>query len=270
VRASNLAGAITRTIGPFIPASKTADQNLRMALPALSASERREVIAQVWENLGRTAGELVHLDRLRETGTGPGFRVTGWENVLAATTNGPCLFLTGHFGNWEIAPLAAQARGVETAIMYRASNNQLVDQMIVGLRRAAFGGSLQMFPKGAPGAMAAYRHVLKGGYLGFLNDQKLDNGIAAPFFGRDAMTAPAIATFSLKLNRPIIPVHVLREAPARLEVIFEPALPRPASGDTEADILALTTSANECIERWVRARPGAWLWLHRRWPKDAR
>jgi len=24
---------------------------------------------------------------------------------------------------------------------------------------------------------------------------------------------------------------------------------------------------NDTIERWVRAKPESWLWLHRRWPK---
>jgi KDO2-lipid IV(A) lauroyltransferase len=269
VRASNFAGGVARILGRFIPASKTADKNLAMALPALTAAERRKIIGEVWENMGRTVGELVHLGSLKQTASGPGFHITGWEHMEAAMAQAPCLIFTGHIGNWEIPPLAALAHGVEVAFMYRAASNPLVDKMILGLRQAAFHGRVKMFPKGAVGAMAAYRHVSKGGVLGFLNDQKLDNGIAVPFFGRDAMTAPALASFALKMHRPVVPVYVVREAPARLHVIFEPALPMPASGNREADILALTTSTNECIERWVRERPGAWLWLHRRWPKGA-
>jgi KDO2-lipid IV(A) lauroyltransferase len=101
-----------------------------------------------------------------------------------------------------------------------------------------------------------------------LNDQKLDNGIAVPFFGRDAMTAPALASFALKFRCPIIPVHVVREGPARLHVICEPPLTLPESGDKQADVLALTTETNRILERWIREKPGSWLWLHRRWPKN--
>ena len=42
----------------------------------------------------------------------------------------------------------------------------------------------------------------------------------------------------------------------------------PRSGDRNVDILALMTEVNRHIETWIRARPGDWLWLHRRWPKD--
>jgi KDO2-lipid IV(A) lauroyltransferase len=38
------------------------------------------------------------------------------------------------------------------------------------------------------------------------------------------------------------------------------------SGDIVADTLALMTSVNRAIERWVRERPEHWFWLHRRWP----
>jgi KDO2-lipid IV(A) lauroyltransferase len=29
----------------------------------------------------------------------------------------------------------------------------------------------------------------------------------------------------------------------------------------------MMTAVSAEIERWVRADPGRWLWLHRRWPK---
>ena len=35
----------------------------------------------------------------------------------------------------------------------------------------------------------------------------------------------------------------------------------------EADIIAVTRMANGYLERWIRAQPESWLWLHKRWPK---
>ncbi|MBV9758790.1 MAG: lauroyl acyltransferase, partial [Alphaproteobacteria bacterium] len=37
-------------------------------------------------------------------------------------------------------------------------------------------------------------------------------------------------------------------------------------GDRTADIATLTRAVNATLERWIRARPEGWLWLHRRWP----
>ncbi len=267
--ASNVAGTVARWIGPLLGVSRTADKNLAAAMPEIDAAGRQKIIAEVWENLGRTVAELAHIGNLRETARGPGYRVTGWEHVAAALPDGagPSLILTGHIGNWEMIPPAAFARGMDLAFMYRAASNPLVDNMILKLREANFQRRVIMFAKGASGARGAYAHLMRGGHLGLLNDQKLDNGIAAPFFGRDAMTAPALASFALKFRCPVFPVHVVREGPARLNVIFEAPIPLPDTGDKQADVLALTTTANAILERWIREVPGSWLWLHRRWPK---
>jgi KDO2-lipid IV(A) lauroyltransferase len=267
--ASNLGGAVARAVGPLIPVSKVADRNLIAAMPELDAPARRLVVREVWENLGRTVAELAHIGNLRETASGPGYRVTGWEHVAAALPNGgPSLVLTGHIGNWEIIPPAMHERGHDLAFMYRAASNPLVDDIILRLREANFQRKVTMFAKGAAGARGAYAHLMRKGHLGLLNDQKLDNGVAVPFFGRDAMTAPALASFALKFRCPVFPVHVVREGPARLHVIIEPPMALPDSGNREADILSLTADANRFLERWIRERPGAWLWLHRRWPKN--
>jgi KDO2-lipid IV(A) lauroyltransferase len=74
---------------------------------------------------------------------------------------------------------------------------------------------------------------------------------------------------ALRFGCPVLPAQVERLGPARLRVVFdEPIIARP-TGDRQADIAALTTQVNVCVERWVRARPEQWLWLHRRWPDGA-
>ena len=266
--ASNLAGRVAGAIGPLIPVSNVADRNLRMAIPEMSNAERRVTIRQVWENLGRTVAELPHMGELHETESGPGFRISGWEHVEAALQGGgPSLFLTGHFGNWEILPLACYARGMDLAFLYRAAGNPLVDDMIQQMRNTNIGRKVTMFAKGGAGARGAYAHLTRKGHLAMLIDQKLNNGIAVPFFGQSAMTAPALASFALRFRCPIFPVHVVREGPARLHVIFEAPLILPDSGNKEADVLTVMTAANQILERWIRGVPGAWLWLHNRWPK---
>ena len=267
--ASRIGGAVAGAIGPLIPTSKIADKNLRLAMPELSAAQRQTIIKECWQNLGQTAAELVHIGEIKETESGPGYKFIGWEeHVVPVLKSGrPSIFITGHIGNWEITPPAAFARGINVGFMYRAASNPLVNNMILRLREGKSGHKLTMFPKGGAGARAAYGHLLKGGTLGLLVDQKLDTGIAAPLFGHEAMTMDAMASFALKFRCPVFPVHVVRVAPARLHIICEPPMPLPDSGDKAANALALTTAMNQTLERWIREKPGAWLWLHRRWPK---
>ncbi len=267
--ASNLGGLVARSIGPLIPVSNVADQNLRDAMPELTRAGRRKIVREVWDNLGRTAAELTHIGELRETASGPGYQLTGWEHVAGALKNGgPSIFFTGHIGNWEIAPPAAFGQGVDVGFMYRAASNPLVNGMIQRLREAKFRRKITMFPKGDAGARAAFAHMGRKRHLGILIDQKLDNGIAVPFFGRPAMTAPALASFALRFRCPVFPFHVVRTGPARLHIICDPPMTLPDSGDHDADVLALTGAANDILECWIREKPGAWLWLHHRWPKN--
>jgi Kdo2-lipid IVA lauroyltransferase/acyltransferase len=268
--ASKLGGGVARAIGPLIPVSKIADKNLRMAMPELDQAQRRRIVKEVWENLGHTAAELARIGDLHQTASGPGYFVTGWEEHVAPALakGGPAIFFTGHIGNWEIIPPAAFSRGVDIGFMYRAASNSLVNDTILKLREANFRRKVVMFPKGGAGARQAYAHMTRGQHLGLLVDQKLDNGISVPFFGIPAMTAPAMASFALKFKCPVLPVHVVRVGPARLNVVCEAPLALPDTGDKEQDVLALTTEMNRTLEKWIREKPGAWLWLHRRWPRE--
>jgi Kdo2-lipid IVA lauroyltransferase/acyltransferase len=105
-----------------------------------------------------------------------------------------------------------------------------------------------------------------GRALCMLVDQKMNDGIPVPFFGRDAMTAPALAMLALRHDCAVVPIRMQRIHGAHFRLITEPPLPLPRSGDKEADRRALMVEVNATVERWVRERPEQWLWLHRRWP----
>ena len=266
--ASNLGGVLARTIGPLLPVTRTGDANLRLVMPELDAPSRRRVLRDVWDNLGRTAAELPHIAQLERTASGPGWEIEGAEAVeQLARDGGPSILFSGHIGNWELLPKAAGDFGIKMSSFYRAASNPEVDALIMQLRQSAVGEGVQNFAKGSQGARAALAHLGKAGHLGMLIDQKMNDGLAVPFFGRMAMTAPAAAAFALRYRCKVIPAHVERIGPARLRLVAEPSMVLPDTGDRQADLLTLTTEMNAILERWIRARPGEWLWLHRRWPK---
>ena len=267
VRASNLGGWIARTVGPALRVSRVAEANLRHCLPTLSAPERRRTIRAVWDNLGRTSAELPHLASFRATALGPGWELSGGEH-LAALGGSQALFFSGHFGNWELfLPIAAQL-GLPVAGFYRAASNPTANAVIQGMRRRALGADAALFAKGAAGSRAALRHLRAGGSLGLLMDQKMNDGLPVPFFGRMAMTATALGTMAVRFGCPIMPVRVERIAAARFRLVCEPPLPTVLTGVTQTDVYTVTEAVNRTLERWIRADPGAWLWLHRRWPKS--
>jgi len=263
-RASALGGALARLIGPRLGVTKRARLNLRLALPELNAPEADAVIRGMWDNLGRVAFEYPHLAKIKVFAGDGRVEVRGLDNLeRALAAQRRVILFSGHLGNWEIAALAGGQYGLDIAQIYRAANNPLVDAMLTRLR----GNLGELIPKGAVASRRAVAALRRGGHLSLLVDQKLNDGIAVPFFGREAMTAPALAVLALRFECDVLPVRVERLRGAHFRLTLYPKLPLPDSGDRDADTLALMSEVNQTLEAWIRERPEQWFWLHRRWPE---
>jgi KDO2-lipid IV(A) lauroyltransferase len=261
--ASGVGGALARRIGPLLGISGHARRNIRRAFPELSETEIAELIGGMWSNLGRVAAEYPHLRKIRVFEPGGRVETHGLEHVDRAIAAGRRLIVfSGHIANWEIGMLAGVQYGISVAQIYRALNNPLMDRMIARFR----GNHGEFIPKGAVAARHAIAALRRGTHLGLLADQKMNDGIPVPFFGRLAMTAPALAVLALRFDCDVLPLRVERLAGARFRVTVFPPLPLPRSGEPHADAAALMAQVNTTLEAWIRDRPEQWLWLHRRWP----
>jgi KDO2-lipid IV(A) lauroyltransferase len=262
--ASGLGGFLARTIGPRLGITKRAEENLKRALPDRTPAQRRQIIAGMWDNLGRVIAEYPHLDKFRLFEKNSRIEDVDGGNILG--TRDPAkkyIFFSAHYGNWEIAVRTASQVGFEVTGVYRAPNNPIVDRFMLWARGAEGG---ELVPKGDIAAKAAFGALRQGRALCMLVDQKMNDGIPVPFFGRDAMTAPALAVLALRYDCAVVPIRMERLKGARFRMTSEPPLALPKTGNTEADRRALMTQVNAVVERWVRERPEQWLWLHRRWP----
>jgi KDO2-lipid IV(A) lauroyltransferase len=261
--ASALGGALARRIGPFLGVSKHARRNISRAFPELSETEIARVVAGMWDNLGRVAAEYPHLAKIRVFESGGRVETHGFEHVDRAVAAGRRMIVfSGHIANWEIGMLAGAQHGISVAQIYRALNNPLMDRMIARFR----GDCGEFIPKGAIAARRAIAALRRGTHLGLLADQKMNDGIPVPFFGRLAMTAPALAVLALRFDCDVLPLRVERLDGARFRVTVFPPLPLPRSGEPHADAAALMARVNATLEAWIRNRPEQWLWVHRRWP----
>jgi len=262
--ASAIGGFLARLIGPRLGITKRAQENLKRALPHLTPVQRRQVIAGMWDNLGRVIAEYPHLDKFRLFEKNSRIEGVDGGNILA--TRDPAkkyIFFSAHYGNWEIAIRTAAQAGFEVTGVYRAPNNPIVDRFMLWARGAEGG---ELVPKGDIAAKKAFGALREGRALCMLVDQKMNDGIPVPFFGRDAMTAPALAVLALRYDCAVVPIRMQRTKGAHFRMVSEPPLTLPKTGNNDADRRALMIEVNAIVERWVRERPEQWLWLHRRWP----
>jgi Kdo2-lipid IVA lauroyltransferase/acyltransferase len=127
-RSSNLGGWLTRQIGPFLPAHKTALTNIRAAFPEMAEVEVKRIAAGAWENLGRTGAEYAHLGTLFDFDVNDPdagrTSVEGIEYFESLRDDGkPGLIFSAHMGNWELPAICAAKYGLVATAVFRAPNN---------------------------------------------------------------------------------------------------------------------------------------------------
>lgn len=261
--ASALGGWLARLVGPRLKPHRVAEENLRFALPELDAGQRRQVLRGMWDNLGRVAAEYPHLLKIARDPRR--ITVEGEELADELVQDGiGAVLVSAHLGNWELLVVPAMDRGGQLYLFYRGANNPRSEAVIQALRRPIAGDAY--LAKGQVGARGALSLLRAGEHIGMLVDQKLNRGVESPFFGRPAMTTPAPATLALAVGVPIVAAHVERLDGCRFRISLE-RVPVANSGDRDSDIAETTHRINRTIERWIRARPDLWFWVHRRWPR---
>lgn len=267
--ASAAGGALAGVIGPATGRQKKALHNLRRCYPEQDDAWHRQTAKAMWQNQARTIFEYACLDKLAPGG--PRCEVEGLEHLEALARDGrPGLVFSAHYGNWELVTRAMKLAGVSPLhLVYRPANNPLLNNHIRSLQARC---GAELIAKGAPGARALMAAMKAGSHVVMLVDQKMNDGIPVPFFGRDAMTAPALAQLALRFDAPVVPVRAIRlrdargNFQARFRVEISPPLDPVLTGERQADVAALMGQVNRIIEDWVREDPAQWLWLHKRWP----
>jgi KDO2-lipid IV(A) lauroyltransferase len=239
--------------------------NLRAAFPEKSEAEREAIVLEMCDNLGRTVSEYAHLGKLSVHGDDPRLEVANLERAYEAQARGKgILFFSGHFANWEVMPFVAAQYGYEGGEVYRPQNNPYIDRWLVAQRMR--NGPKDQVAKGAQGTKRIFTLLRRGKSIFLLADQKTNEGIAVPFFGREAMTTPAPAMLALKLGATLLPASNERLKGSRFRMTLHPPIDFTPTGDSDRDVYLLTCAINDAVEACVRARPSQWLWIHRRWP----
>ncbi len=173
------------------------------------------------------------------------------------------IFLTAHFGNWELLSVTSSMIGYPMVALARAQKHPRSDEFLNSMRTSQ--GS-QVIRKGMP-----IREILKalknGRIVGILSDQDGGrNGTFVRFFNRLSSTPSGVATFAFRTGAPIFPVFIERDGwlKHRVEVEGPLTMPDLSLSAEEAERMILQQFA-EALEAKIRKTPDQWLWAHRRW-----
>ena len=238
--------------------------NLRMAFPEWDDRRRRRVLSGLFRGFGRMLADFSHFPRLTRENVEKLIIYDGFENFARAREQGKgVLFLTAHFGNWELSSFAHGLYGYPLNFLVRELDNPLLDAFINRYRCLSGGHAIEK----RESAREILRALQRGEAVGILADQNMlsSEGVFVEFFGRPACTTSAPARLARKLGVPIVLGLVIWDEKLKKYRLRFDSVEWIKCDDPEEEILANTANFTRRLEDYVRRYPDQWLWVHRRW-----
>lgn len=236
----------------------------------LTLAEQSHLAKAFYSHLLTSIKEMIQLRFLSEKQLCERVDVVGYERLLAVADQGRgVLVLTGHFGNWEFAPLGGilnfkQFQG-QFHFIRRTLGSKTLERILF---RRYFKAGLNVIPK--KDSLQQVCDVLEKNHaVVFVLDQHASlanrDGIAAEFFGKKAGTYRSLASFSRHTGVPVIPAAGYRLPNGRHVLEFHEPIVWKDYPTTQESVYQNTLAYNQALERIVLAHPEQWLWLHKRW-----
>ncbi|MBU8870282.1 MAG: lysophospholipid acyltransferase family protein [Gemmatimonadales bacterium] len=172
------------------------------------------------------------------------------------------LFVSGHFGNWELFAARVSSQDVPVSFIVKAQSNAAVDRVQNEIRLRAGIGII----RAGAGIKQMVRVLRNKELVGMLADQDAGkDGIFIDFLGRPASVFRGPAYFAWKLDIPMLPAFIFRRPDGNHVGRFLP-LVHPDPNWTEEEAVAnLTRIHVKSLEAAIREAPDQYLWTHRRW-----
>jgi KDO2-lipid IV(A) lauroyltransferase len=246
---------------------RIAERNLATAFPSRPREERTAIARAAFEHFGRLLLELLKFSTLSTDQMLARVDVDGEERSRAAYAHGKgVLFVTGHFGFWELQALVHALRVEPIAVLARALDNPRLNDLLERIRGRT--GNSVIYRRGT--IRRVMRTLQSGRGVAILIDQHImsRDAIYVDFFSRPAATTSAVAALALRTGAPVVPVFALPLPGGRYRLIYEHPVEPPAADAPDA-IREFTQRCTDVLEMYVRRSPELWLWMHRRWRDDA-
>ena len=172
------------------------------------------------------------------------------------------ILLTAHFGNWEVAALAASYNlNLRFNVVAKSLRNNLVDDWINKMRTSGINEVINMHN------IRKSLEVLKNNeILAILGDQRgPQEGIKIKFFGKETSVFTGPAAFAVKTGAPIVYMIIVRQPDYKYKIYAQEISLNNLPNNEEDQIVELTKRHMALLEEYIRKYPEQWFWMHNRW-----
>lgn len=245
--------------------------NFALAFPAMSETEREELIKRHWRAKFQSELERVKLNSMPREQLIEYCRthveLEGERNFRAACESSrPVAFFTPHYGNFALAcvHLTLEVGRYKTmSFFYDPPEVNPSTTMYKGLiDRLECNAKVIYNDKMA--VLKGLRALKNGNALGIMPDvYEYSPGLLyVPFFGRLSIAMSGTAFFALKSDALLIPLYCYRRAGSRFTLKYGEPIELSRTGDFSRDLYLTTASIYANIQSQLTALPEHWVY----WP----
>lgn len=241
-------------------------QNLHRAFPLKTQKEIETIGRASMQGMVKILFEFVRLPRISKKPQ-EHIEIIGEQHVRKALKGGNGVILAvSHFGNWELAGIAAAAQGLPLHAIGKPHKNPFIDRYIKKLR--GLTGLKTIDQNGA--VQKCIRLLKQNQIVAMLIDEHAKRGgVWVNLFGQKASTSGLPATLSLKYDTPVIPAFYYRETLTKSRLVFGRMFPSIRTGNAKQDVIENTQAYMKFLQSEIVKRPADWtLWMHNRWRWD--
>jgi KDO2-lipid IV(A) lauroyltransferase len=239
-----------------------AHANLRFCFPEAEDGWVRAVARRSFANFGKAMIDYMRLPRLNARNVEKYHTLVNAASFDEALARGKgALLFTGHFGSWEQTGAAVSLRGYPINFLVGEQHNAHVDRLMNKLRAGAGIGIIHM----GAAAKGVFKVLRSNGMVALLSDQDAgEEGVAVNFFGRAASTPKGPAAFVAKTGAAVCAGFTIRNSDRHNTLYMEEAVWPEITGELETDIKNITQLYTDLLEKYCRAYPDHYYWMHRR------
>jgi len=257
---SKISGKIFEFIGPFFRSKKIIHSNIKKAIPKIDAENLKVITRMMWNNYGRVFAEYMFIKEFRYGKLSKNIQIEG-QSILEEIkkSNKQVLFVSGHFGNFELMAMHLEKSGIKLSAIYRPLNNIFLNIIMEKIRKKYI--CRFQIKKGIGGLKKLISLKKKNFSTALMIDQRVSEGILSNFFNQSALTTTIPGQLIKRFNIDVVPVYIERINGLK----FKLTINKPINFTTDNSIKYITDKLNEILEEMILKRPEHWIWSHNRW-----
>ncbi len=225
--------------------------------------ELKKILKGCYKNLGLMIAEIAKFPKLNSRYIQRYIKISGFKEADRIKNEGRgVIFLTAHFGNWELSAQVAGIKNYPMKVLAREQRHTKINDLLNSYRSM---NNCEVITKGFS-IKSILRSLKDGQILGMLGDQSTSKGgVLVDFLGRKTYTPQGPISIARKTKAEILPSFIIRKKGPKHSILIHKPLRAQVQKDTTSSSQGELQEFHNQLADYIDKDPEQWLWMQKKW-----